>query len=148
MKMLGVQPLARLAEGSKAPSQSLLWRAVLELLMDTAGVEQERRSVGRIAAKCDTFLQYVRRAEDKLKMTLGLSDTEVTEQFSVLQQLHWRKLVAFYQFRALFALLIESIILTDRLLYLQESGVDNSSIVKLFNGNISPRCYAVMAIKD
>ena len=145
--MLGVQPLARLAEGSKAPSQSLLWRAVLELMMDTAGVEQERRNVGR-AAKCDTFLQYVRRAEDKLKMTLGLSDTEVTEQFSDLQQLHWRKLVAFYQFRALFALLIESIILTDRLLYLQERGVDNSSIVKLFDGNISPRCYAVMAIKD
>ena len=60
MKMLGVQPLARLAEGSKVPSQSLLWRAVLELLMDTAGVEQDRRSVGRIAAKCDASLSVQR----------------------------------------------------------------------------------------
>lgn len=55
--------------------------------------------------------------------------------------------MSFYQFRALFSLLIESIILTDRLLFLKENKIENSSIVKLFDSTVSPRSYAIVAIK-
>ena len=104
--------------------------------------------MGRIAAKCDNFVKYVRKSEEKLKFDSKMNDNEVEEMFTSYESKFWKKLVCFYQFRALFALLIESIILTDRLLYLHESGISNSSIIKLFDSNISPRCYAVMAIKD
>ena len=148
VKMLGVQPLDRLGKEAKMPSKSLLWRSVLEVIMNSAGVEADNRNVGRIAAKCDNFVHYLRKSEEKLSFDSKMSDSEVEIMFSNYESKFWKKLVCFYQFRALFALLIESIILTDRLLYLQESGIRNSSILKLFDSNISPRCYAVMAIKD
>ena len=33
VRMLGVQPLDRLGQGAKMPSSSLLWRAVLEVII-------------------------------------------------------------------------------------------------------------------
>ena len=163
VRMLGVQPLDRLGQGAKMPSRSLLWRAVLEVIamimiyitiiiilevmMERAGVSAVNRSVGRIAAKCLDFLQYVRKAEQKLAICFDLTDTDIEELFSELENKHWRQLVCFYQYRALFALLIESIILTDRLLYLKEKEISNCRIVKLFDSVVSPRCYALVAIK-
>ena len=117
-------------------------------MMERAGVGADNRSVGRIAAKCQDFLHYVRKAEQKLAICFDLSDRDIEALFSDLENKHWRQLVCFYQYRALFALLIESIILTDRLLYLKEKGVSNCRIVKLFDSVVSPRCYALVAIKN
>ena len=58
--MLGVQPLERLASKAKLPDISLLWRAILEVILVNSKVERSTRNVGRIAAKCEDFLQYVR----------------------------------------------------------------------------------------
>ena len=58
--MLGVQPLERLARNAKMPNVSLLWRAILEVLMITRDVNPSTRNVGRIARKCKNFTQYVR----------------------------------------------------------------------------------------
>ena len=145
--MLGVQPLDRLGQGSKLPNSSLLWRAVLEVMLEGAGVAADSRNVGRIAAKCDHFLHYVRKAEQKLGVYFQMTDRDIEELFSEHEGTYWRQLVCFYQYRTLFALLIESIILTDRLLYLKEKGISNCMIVKLFDSVVSPRCYALSAIK-
>ena len=75
-----------------------------------------------------------------------MTDEEVLEFFSEHEEKFKKKLVSFYQYRVLFSLLIESIILTDRLLFLKEHKID-SSLVKLFDSNVSPRSYAVVAIK-
>ena len=115
--------------------------------MDKVGGSADNRSVGRIASKCQDFTQYVRKTEQKLGICFDLTDTEIEDLFSNQEKKHWRQLVCFYQYRALFALLIESIILTDRLLYLREKGISNSMIVKLFDSVVSPRCFAIVAIK-
>ena len=121
---------------------------MLEVMMEKAGVSADNRSVGRIAAKCQDFLQYVRKAEQKLGICFELTEGDIEELYSDLEKEHWKQLVCFYQYRALFALLIESIILTDRLLYLKEKGISNCLIVKLFDSVVSPRCYALVAIKN
>ena len=145
--MLGVQPLDRLGQQAKMPNISLLWRAVMEVLFDKANVSLDNRGVGRIASKCNDFLEYVRRCEKKLCVDVQLSDEQIELLYKELREKFWCKLICFYQYRALFSLLIESIILTDRLLYLKEQKIENCSIVKLFDSNISPRCYAIIAIK-
>ena len=129
------------------PSKSLLWRAVVENMFNVAGVDTDNRNVGRIAAKCSTFVQYVRKIEQKLSVNFSLSDEQMSEIIENNEKLHWKRLVCFYQFRALFALLIESIILTDRLLFVKEQGYENSFLLKLFDSNVSPRCYSLVVGK-
>lgn len=51
---------------------------------------------------------------------LPRSDLQTTTTQNDL--LHWRRIVIFYTLRLMFAPLIESIILYDRALYLQENG--------------------------
>merc|ERR1711910_203975 len=104
--MLGVQPLERLASRAKPPNISLLWRALLEVLLNNSKVEPSSRKVGRIAAKCGNFLQFVRKAEGKIHFESNLSDEEIQNFFVENQEKYQKKLVSFYQYRALFSLLI------------------------------------------
>ena len=87
-----------------------------------------------------------RKVELKLHFESNMTDEEVREFFSEYEEKFKKKLMSFYQFRVLFSLLVESIILTDRLLFLKENKID-SSLVKLFDSNVSPRSYAVVATK-
>ena len=57
---LAVQPLERLASNARMPNRSLLWRAILEVHLEDRAVDPDNRNVGRIAAKCEDFVQYVR----------------------------------------------------------------------------------------
>ena len=57
---LAVQPLERLASNARMPSISLLWRAILEVMLQDRAVDPDCRNVGRIAGKCEDFVQYVR----------------------------------------------------------------------------------------
>ena len=87
-----------------------------------------------------------RKVESKLHFESNMTDEEVREFFSEYADKFQKKLMSFYQYRVLFSLLVESIILTDRLLFLKENQID-SSLVKLFDSNVSPRSYAVVATK-
>ena len=69
--MLAVQPLDRLGSEERMPNKSLLWRSVLEVLLNNSSSKIENRNVGRIAAKCDNFLQYVRN-----RLGDGIIETE------------------------------------------------------------------------
>ncbi|XP_049940144.1 probable methyltransferase-like protein 25 [Schistocerca serialis cubense] len=63
-------------------------------------------------------------------------------------QSHQQKLSVFFMLRAVLAPVIETIILLDRLLYLHEQGTADAHLVQLFDPVTSPRCYAVLAIKQ
>ncbi len=59
------------------PARSLHYRAVLQvILQDLTGGLQDDWQVGRIAAKCTSFTQYVRKALTKLNIPhSGVSGT-------------------------------------------------------------------------
>ena len=50
-----------------------------------------------------------------------MMDEEVLQFYSEYEEKFRKKLMSFYQYRVLFSLLVESIILTDRLLFLKEN---------------------------
>ena len=60
MIKLAAQPLERLASKARMPNISLLWRAILEVMLQERAVDPDNRNVGRIAGKCEDFVQYVR----------------------------------------------------------------------------------------
>ena len=93
------------------------------------------------------FTVICRKAERKIPFESDLTDEEIQHFFTEYREKFYKKLVSFYQYRALFSLLIESIILTDRLLFLKENKIDQASIVKLFDSIVSPRSYAIVAVK-
>jgi len=58
------------------------------------------------------------------------------------------KLNSFYQLRSIFTPLIEGLILLDRLTYMhQQPQIAEAHLTQLFDAYISPRCYAIIAIK-
>eukprot|EP00092_Neocalanus_flemingeri_P028451 GFUD01030893.1.p1 GENE.GFUD01030893.1~~GFUD01030893.1.p1 ORF type:complete len:480 (+),score=169.01 GFUD01030893.1:127-1566(+) len=148
-RMLAVQPLDRLATSNTLPNKSLLWRAVLEIILARVApsLPKEKRIIGRIATKSNNFVDYARKAFVKLKVETEISDEELLDIFDKNKNKFGAKLQCLYQYRALFSPLVEAVILTDRLLFLQEQGVSNSSLVRLFDRTISPRSYAIVATK-
>ena len=148
-RMLAVQPLERLATSNTLPNKSLLWRAVLEMILHKVAPDlpKEERVVGRIAVKSKNFVDYARRAFAKLKVESDLSDSALSELFNKYEMEFGSKLNCFYQYRALFSPLVEAVILTDRLLFMKEQGINNTSLVKLFDSTISPRSYAIVSTK-
>ncbi len=149
-RILASQPLGRLADNKNLPSHSLIWRAILQVLMlqvkpDLSFHDQQ---VGRIAAKSSNFIDYVHRAFKKLSLDLPYSDEYILEFYNSYQPKYQQKLNCFYQIRSLFAPIVEGIIMLDRLLFIsQNPSVKSSRIVRLFKPSISPRCYAIVASK-
>lgn len=62
-----------------------------------------------------------------------------------LRQHH--RVVVFYTIRLLLAPLVETFILLDRAIYLDEYEISNT-IISLFDPITSPRCHALIAIKS
>ena len=81
-RMLAVQPLDRLANSNALPNKSLLWRAVLEMILGNVApsIQKEERVVGRIAVKSKTFVDYVRKAFTKLKVESKISSSGSNHQ--------------------------------------------------------------------
>ena len=108
----------------------------------------QQMKVGNIAAKSDSFVEYAKKCFVKIGIDIYMSDQEISELYEEQQNRFGKKLNAFYQYRALFAPLVESIILVDRLVFLEEeSCVKDCYLVKMFDSSISPRSYAVVATK-
>lgn len=57
------------------------------------------------------------------------------------------RIVIFYILRQMLAPIVENIILLDRLIYLLDSNCANAYIWQLFDAQISPRCWALIAHK-
>jgi len=152
-RMLAAQPLDRLATNFSLPTKSLLWRSILQVMFNkyAPDLSFKDQQIGRIASKSTDFVDYVRKAFKKVGIenkSNDLSDEEIQQSYSHYSNLYEKKLNGFYQFRLMFAPLVESIILVDRLLHLAENpAITNAHLVKLFDSNISPRSYAIVAVK-
>ena len=59
----------------------------------------------------------------------------------------WRRVVVLYVLRLLLAPLWEALVLLDRLLYLREDLGHFAALVPLFDPSLSPRSYALVAVK-
>lgn len=70
--------------------------------------------------KLTTFREYCREAVCHLGITIPENEIDAVETEENLY--NWRKVVIFYSLRLMFAPLVESVILYDRVLWLMENG--------------------------
>ncbi|CAH2277647.1 Hypothetical predicted protein [Pelobates cultripes] len=166
-RMSACLALERVAVGQGLPSESLFYRAVLQVICrDVYGITQREwqklqktstsdlkdkvseQRVGKIYAKSTSFADYVRKSLRKLGQDDSkLSDQQIRDYFETFKH---RKieLEAFNMLKVSLAPCIEALILLDRLCYLKEQeGLGWSGVVRLFDPVKSPRCYAVISLK-
>jgi len=109
----------------------------------------EKVVVGKIAKRCSNFLEYVRKAQTRLQIPLEtLSESEILECWDecVARLPEMRRVQAL---KALLARAIESLVLQDRLLYLLSTpGISEAVVMPLFDPEISPRSFAIVAIRE
>jgi len=148
-RMLSLQAPRRVFSSGVIPTEWLLFRAVLEkILLDNFGPELvDTFEVGRIGSKIEGFLDYTRTACKRLNIVLNISDEEIEEYYTRYKHLK-EKLEFYFMIRLALAPVLENIILLDRLLYLKEEGIEHSYILEIFDPVISPRCYAIIGLRD
>lgn len=120
------------------------FRAALECLLFKTNKKLRHCAVGNVKYEEGmTFKEYCYRATKKYNLIFSSQDLDYYEK---LIEDTWTKVVKFYSVRLLLAPLVESIILYDRLLYLQENK-SNCVILPVFNCKISPRNHVLSAQK-
>ncbi|KAM4676647.1 putative methyltransferase-like protein 25 isoform 2-T3 [Discoglossus pictus] len=147
VRMSACLALERAAVGQGLPSESLFYRAVLQVIYkDFYGIIQ--RQVGKVFTKSSCFTDYVRKSLKKLGQDDSkLQDSQIMDYYEKYKP-RKDELDAFTMLKVILAPCIEALILLDRLCYLKEQ--DNlawAGIVKLFDPVKSPRCYAIVSMK-
>ncbi|XP_075006647.1 putative methyltransferase-like protein 25 isoform X1 [Calonectris borealis] len=148
-RMSACLALERVAVGQMLPTESLFYRAVLQVIIEEIyGVTKSDRHVGKTFSKSASFVDYVRKSLKKLELDDSkLPDSCIMDYYEKYKH-RMNELEAFNMLKVVLAPCIEVLILLDRLCYLKEQ--DNiawSGLVKLFDPVKSPRCYAVIALK-
>ncbi|XP_059672596.1 probable methyltransferase-like protein 25 isoform X2 [Gavia stellata] len=148
-RMSACLALERVAAGQMLPTESLFYRAVLQVIIEEIyGVTKSDRHVGKIFSKSSSFIDYVRKSLKKLELDDSkLPDSCIMDYYEKYKH-RMNELEAFNMLKVVLAPCVEVLILLDRLCYLKEQ--DNiawSGLVKLFDPVKSPRCYAVIALK-
>ncbi|XP_044584278.1 methyltransferase-like protein 25 [Cotesia glomerata] len=145
-RMLAQQSVERMSKKSEQYSPSLFYRSLLQVLFQFLGIPNSR--VGR-GAPTEDFPTYATWALKKI----GLEQNQIpsTEDLDKLHRAYadreW-KMNAFQYLRVHLAPLIESALVLDRVIYLQKSGkCSKASVVRIFDPLLSPRCYAIIALK-
>ncbi|KAK5649953.1 hypothetical protein RI129_000982 [Pyrocoelia pectoralis] len=144
--MLSSQSVDRMLYRKELPNKLLFYRSVLEILLEKNNVCKTKRQVGKIRRKCDNFVEYVRMSLGNIDIKLDLSNDELIKLYGDYE-VYESQLYVFYLLRCMLAPLIEAIILLDRLLFLHENGHTTAFLTQLFDPIISPRCYALIALK-
>lgn len=145
-RMLSSQSIDRIICDKRVPRNSIFYRAILQVIIQKYCKDVTVDNVGKLK-NFDKFLDYYRAAMKRINLRLDLTDEEI-EEFSKSFECKREELNVFTLIRYMLAPAIESIILLDRLLYLQEQCITNAYLVKLFDPVISPRCYGIIAIKN
>ncbi|KAM5170605.1 putative methyltransferase-like protein 25 isoform 2-T2 [Mantella aurantiaca] len=163
-RMSACLALDRVAVGQGLPTESLFYRAVLQVICkEVYGITQRSYSivpqsknvlqidqrVGKIFSKSAGFTDYVRKSLKKFGQDDSkLSDQEIMGYFEKYETRR-NELEAFNRLKVFLAPCIEALILLDRLCYLREQeNIAWSGLVKLFDPVKSPRCYAVVSLKQ
>ncbi|XP_034280899.1 methyltransferase-like protein 25B isoform X2 [Pantherophis guttatus] len=116
------------------------YRARLETLIRAIDPTKKRLAVQAIPKTHKmTFEQYARRGLERV----GMSPSGPLEPASPAQQ---RRVVVFFSLALLLAPLVETLILLDRMIYLQEQGFP-CELVPLFNPALSARNLVLVAAK-
>ncbi|CAN0427269.1 unnamed protein product [Lampetra planeri] len=139
----------RVTSGKGLLTESLFYRAVLQVLVeDHYGSLSSTKRVGKTYAKSTSFLDYTRKALQKLELDDSkLSDADIQDYYSkFLPRLP--EMEAFNMLKVILAPCIEGIILMDRLCFLLEQDcVSQAALVQMFHPLTSPRCYALVATR-
>ncbi|NXO61577.1 MET25 protein, partial [Phainopepla nitens] len=149
-RMSACLALERVAVGQMLPTESLFYRAVLQVIIEEIyGVTKSDRRVGKTFSKSSSFVDYVRRSLKKLELDDSkLPDSCIMDYYEKYKH-RMNELEAFNMLKVVLAPCIEVLLLLDRLCYLKEQGnIAWSGLVKLFDPVKSPRCYAVIALKN
>ncbi|KAM3926993.1 putative methyltransferase-like protein 25 isoform 2-T2 [Leptodactylus fuscus] len=163
-RMSACLALERVAVGQGLPTESLFYRAVLQVICkEVYNITQRSYSlvpqsktilkidqrVGKIFSKSSSFTDYVRKSLKKFGQDDSrLSDEEIMGYYHKYD-LRRKELEAFNRLKVFLAPCIEALILVDRLSYLREQeNIAWSGMVKLFDPVKSPRCYAVVSLKQ
>uniref|UniRef100_A0A8B9FAS0 Methyltransferase like 25 n=1 Tax=Amazona collaria TaxID=241587 RepID=A0A8B9FAS0_9PSIT len=148
-RMSACLALERVAVGQMLPTESLFYRAVLQVIIEEIyGVTKSDRHVGKTFSKSSSFIDYVRKSLKKLELDDSkLPDSCIMDYYEKYKH-RMNELEAFNMLKVFLAPCIEVLILLDRLCYLKEQeNIAWSGLVKLFDPVKSPRCCAVIALK-
>ncbi|XP_014469547.1 PREDICTED: methyltransferase-like protein 25 [Dinoponera quadriceps] len=144
-RMLAQQSIER-SKHNKHVSPSLFYRSVLQVVLHSMG--RYNAKVGR-GGPLDNFADYAKWALSKI----GIDNKQIPS-VDLLQQIyedhrHFEpKLRLFQMLRIYISSVVEAAIMLDRIIFLQNSiQCSKVMIVRLFDPTLSPRCYAIIAIK-
>uniref|UniRef100_A0A2R5L8G1 Putative rrna adenine n-6-methyltransferase n=1 Tax=Ornithodoros turicata TaxID=34597 RepID=A0A2R5L8G1_9ACAR len=122
------------------------YRALLEKVIVKRYPDYRHVPLGGVKHAANmTFSEYAEKALEKFP--LQVCDIQVDNPVLEEAMKDWKKVITFYSLRLLLAPAIESLILTDRMLYLWEQGI-SSCLVPLFDPSLSPRNHVLLAIKQ
>uniref|UniRef100_A0A665VVV1 Methyltransferase like 25 n=1 Tax=Echeneis naucrates TaxID=173247 RepID=A0A665VVV1_ECHNA len=149
-RMSACLALERVSLGQGIQMESLFYRAVLHVILrDHYGSYKSEKRVGNVYSKAKSFVDYVRRALTRLDQDESkLSDNDIQDYHDRYAP-RMGEMHAFNMLKVTLAPCIEGLILLDRLCYLKEQeDVSQSALVQLFDPLLSPRCYAVVGLKN
>ncbi|XP_037316396.2 methyltransferase-like protein 25 [Pungitius pungitius] len=148
-RMSACLALERVSHGQGIQMESLFYRAVLHVILrDHYDCFRSEKRVGNVYSKCESFVDYVRRALRRLELDESkLSDGEI-QGYHHTYRPRMGEMQAFNMLKVTLAPCIEGLILLDRLCYLKEQAdLSFTALVQLFDPLLSPRCYAVVGLK-
>lgn len=157
-RMSACLPFERVTFGhAQLPLESLFYRAVLQVIIkehfgneETSNTVQRTKvkHVGKIYFKSSSFVDYTRKATEKLGMDSSKMSANLIQGYYDRYMPRMKELEAFNLLKVALAPCIEGLILLDRLCYLKEQqNVAWSALVQLFDPVKSPRCYAIIGMK-
>ncbi|XP_039617700.1 methyltransferase-like protein 25 [Polypterus senegalus] len=149
-RMSACLALERVTVGKGLPIESLFYRAVLHVIIkEHFGTFKSEKRVGNVYAKATSFVDYIKKSLRKLDLDETKLSDRVIEDYHIKYRPRINEMEAFNMLKLTLAPCIEGLILLDRLCYLKEQeSVSWSALVQLFDPLTSPRCYAVIGIKN
>ncbi|XP_064398049.1 probable methyltransferase-like protein 25 isoform X3 [Halichondria panicea] len=157
-RMLACQTLARFTETTSVEAiLKIHWRAMLQVVLSRHfselfnAVERLKTDlvVGRMKKPVKTFQEYCAIALQRLKLDVNRINPSHLTSIELEYLSRITKLQQFIRVRAVLAACIESVIILDRLLFLQEQhDIATAGLVQLFDPVTSPRCYAIVALSS
>ncbi|XP_077430899.1 methyltransferase-like protein 25B [Vanacampus margaritifer] len=120
------------------------YRAALEVFITDSRPDLRRAGIQTVKkAHLLTFNEYARLGLARLGLPPSLPLEEGRLEAMLAQQ---GRVVVFFSLALLLAPVVETMVLLDRIIYLQENGV-HSQLIPLFDPNFSPRNFVLVAQK-
>ncbi|XP_047217262.1 protein RRNAD1 [Girardinichthys multiradiatus] len=133
----------RLREGSQL-LRTHCYRAILETFIRETRPDLRRAGIQTIKkAHLLAFTEYARLGLPRVGLPPDLPLDQERVEAMLKQQ---SKVVVYFTLTLLLAPVVETLVLLDRMIYLEENGVD-SQLIPLFNPNFSPRNFVLVALK-